>query len=41
MVGPEGVIGPATNTELTVTVSPAEHADAVGDPCEESATLYE
>jgi len=41
MVGPDGVMAPATNVRLTVTASLAEHADAAGVPKEASVTLYE
>jgi hypothetical protein len=37
--GAEGVMGPAANTETTVTVSAAEHWNA-GEKAE-SVTLYE
>ena len=39
IVGLAGVIAPTTRAGLTVTRSPGEHCEALGEPCDESVTL--
>ena len=40
MVGLDGVIGSTTRAELTATVSPPEHCELAGFPCDASPSLY-